>query len=136
MRFVIRLLLILGVLTGIAAAGYQPVREWIKKRNQPEYRTTEVGEGRIRLTVNATGEIKPKLSVQIGSFVSGPIVELNAEFNDIVEKGDVLARIDPKIYEAEVARAEAGLSSAVAARESRASDISRVQALLSQAVAD
>ena len=136
MRFLIRFLIVLGVITGIAAAGYQPVREWIKKRNQPEYRTTEVGDGRIRLTVNATGEIKPKLSVQIGSFVSGPIVELNAEFNDIVDEGDVLARIDPKIYEAEVARAEAGLSSAVAARESRSADISRVQALLSQAVAD
>ena len=56
---------------GVAAA-YRPVAQYWKKRNQPVWRTAEVKRGRIVADVNSTGKIKPVLSVQVGSFVSGP----------------------------------------------------------------
>ena len=103
-------------------------RQW-EERNRPVFRTAKVRQGDIQWSVDATGTIEPVLKVQIGSFVSGPIVELNANFNDRVEKGDLLARVDPRLYKAAVQRDGAILATARA-------DVSRVQATLQQAIND
>jgi HlyD family secretion protein len=73
--------------------------------------------------------VQPVLRVQVGTFVSGPIVELNVDFNDRVKKGDLLARIDPRIYKAAVARDEANLATANA-------EVARATALRQQAIND
>jgi len=86
-----------------------------------------VSRGRIVFDVRATGEVKPVLSVLIGSFVSGPITDLNVDFNQEVKKGDLLARIDPRLYQAAVARDEASL-------ETRRAEVQRISALYQQAV--
>ena len=85
----------------------QRVREYLKKRNAPVYTTAKVEKGSIAWNVQATGKIEPILKVQIGSFVSGPIVELHAGFNDYVEKGQLLAKVDPRLYKAAVLRDQA-----------------------------
>ncbi|MDG2382937.1 MAG: HlyD family efflux transporter periplasmic adaptor subunit [Pirellulaceae bacterium] len=136
MRILIRLLLTVAVLGGIAAAAYKPVTDYLKKRSQPDFKLVEIGNGTIRLSINATGEIKPKLAVQIGSVVSGPIIEINADFNQAIKKDFVMARIDPEPFEAQVARDQAGLNSQIAIKESRQADVRRVKALLGQAIAD
>ncbi len=126
MRLLIKVVLILVALAGVSAAAYGPIRHYLRQRKKPEFRVTKVEKGDLRVTVNATGTIRPKLSVQIGTFVSGPIIELNADFNDEVKKGHVLALIDPKIYDAAVARDQAGL-------ETRQADVERAKAQLEQA---
>ncbi len=70
--------------------------------------------------VNSTGTVKPKLQVSVGSFVSGPITELHVEFNQEVKKDEMLAKIDPRIYDAAVARGQASLAN-------READVFRVQ---------
>jgi len=65
--------------------------------------------------------------VSVGSFVSGPIVELNVDFNDEVKKGDVLARVDPRLFKAGVDRDNAMLST-------READLERVEAQLQQSL--
>ncbi len=100
--------------------------EYLKKRNRPEFQTSEVLEGDIAITVKTSGEVKPVLSVQVGSFVSGPIEELLVDFNDKVEKDQVLARIDPRIYQASFDRDQAAL-------ETRKAEVTRVQAELQRA---
>jgi HlyD family secretion protein len=67
------------------------------------------------------------LSVSVGSFVSGPIVELNVDFNDEVKRGDLLAKVDPRLYEANVQRDEASLAT-------REAEVERVEAQLQQAL--
>ncbi|MCP4193217.1 MAG: HlyD family efflux transporter periplasmic adaptor subunit [Planctomycetaceae bacterium] len=136
MRIFIRILLIAAVLGGIATAAYKPVNDYLKKRNRPDFKLAEIGNGTIRLAINATGEIKPKLAVQIGSVVSGPIIEINADFNQPIKKQFVMARIDPEPFEAQVARDQANLDSNLAIKESRQADVRRVKALLGQAIAD
>ncbi len=126
MRFFVKLLLVLAVLGGIGAAAVTPLQKYWKERNRPSFRTAAVTSGRIVSVRNSTGTIKPVLSVQVGSFVSGPIVELNVDFNDEVKEGDVLAKIDPRIYEAVVARDRAVLAT-------RKADLERAVALLTQA---
>jgi HlyD family secretion protein len=124
-------LLILLVLAAVAAAAWHfggpEVRAYWAERNRTNFSTENVETGNITWTVQATGTIQPILKVQIGSFVSGPIVELNVDFNDKVKKGQMLAKVDPRIYKAAVDRDEAALDRAKA-------DVERVRAQLQQAV--
>ena len=100
MRTFVKLLIVLLVLGGIGAAAYRPAVDYWRQRQRPQWRTDQVVRGELQAVVNATGQVKPVLSVQVGAFVSGPIVELPAEFNQEVKQGDLLARIDPAIYSA------------------------------------
>lgn len=125
-KLVIRLSLLITVV-GVAAAAYGPATSYWTARNRIQWDTASVVRGDIARHVNSTGSIRPVLSVSVGSFVSGPIVELNVDFNDEVNKDDILAKIDPRLFEANVARDEAVLAT-------READVERVEAQLQQAV--
>lgn len=129
MRTLLKLLIVLAVLGGLGYAAYGPVQAYLAERNKVTWRTANVEHGSIIAVVNSTGTIKPKLQVSIGSFVSGPIKELPVEFNQEVKKGDLLAKIDPRLYAANVARDKASLAN-------READVFRVQAQLQQAIRD
>lgn len=131
MKLVATLGLVVLVLAGAVAAAYPTLSKWRKERNTPQWREEVVTKGTIISTVNSTGTIKPVMSVQVGSFVSGPIddsVPL-AEFNQEVKKGDPLAKIDPRIYEASRLRD-------LAVVKIRVADVTRAEALLKQATND
>jgi HlyD family secretion protein len=81
------------------------------------YTEVEVMRGDMSEIVSATGTLNPVNTVQVGSQVSGSIAGLHADFNDRVDKGEVIARIDPAVYRARVAEAEASLKSAEADAE-------------------
>jgi HlyD family secretion protein len=117
------------VIAGIGAAAYRPATEYFAERNRPRWRTAEVTRGRIVADVKSTGTVQPVLKVSIGSFVSGPVTELHADFNQIVKKGDLLARIDPRLYQANVDQDRAMLAT-------RSADVDRAKALLKQAERD
>lgn len=129
MRFWIKIFLVLAVLGTGGYFAWQKSSAWLKERNKPSFKTVEVVQGNIRITRNATGEVKPVLSVQVGSFVSGPIQDLFVDFNDEVKKDQILATIDPRIYEAAAARDRAALAN-------RHAEIVRVRAQLQQAIND
>ncbi|MEZ6133887.1 MAG: efflux RND transporter periplasmic adaptor subunit [Pirellulaceae bacterium] len=97
-----------------------------RERNKPIWETKQVIRGDATENVTATGTVKPVLSVSVGAFVSGPIIELKVDFNDEVEKDQLLARVDPRLYKAAVARDEAALAS-------RQAEVLRVKAQLQQA---
>ncbi len=108
-----KLFLKLAVVVAILAAGgyfaYPHAMAYLKAKNKVHFRTVEVEEGEIVSVVNSTGNVQPTLRVEVGSFVSGPIEDdwPLAEFNDEVEKGDVLAKIDSRLYESAVRREKA-----------------------------
>jgi HlyD family secretion protein len=76
--------------------------------------------------VNSTGTVKPVRSVSVGAFTSGPISEIYVDFNSRIKKGQMLARIDPKLARAAVDRDRAAL-------ETQKAELSRMEALLQQA---
>src|SRR5690348_4998970 len=80
-----------------------------------QYRTAPVVCGDIASTVSATGTPNAVVTVQVGSQVSGNILALYADFNTPVKKGQVVARIDPQIYQARVDQARATLNAQQAA---------------------
>jgi HlyD family secretion protein len=129
MKFLVKFSIVVLILGAIGTYGYYRVRAYLKERNKPNYRFAEVIEGEIVSVVNATGTVQPVLSVQVGAFVSGPIDELLAEFNDVVTEGQLLAKIDPLIYNARVKGDEASL-------ETRKAEVIRAEALLEQAEND
>ncbi len=73
------------------------------------YRTAAVKRGDIRAVVSSTGKLAPLNTVTIGSQVSGNIKALYADYNSVVKKDQVVALIDPAIYEGQVSQARAQL---------------------------
>ncbi|MBP7275307.1 MAG: efflux RND transporter periplasmic adaptor subunit [Kiritimatiellae bacterium] len=73
------------------------------------YRTAPVQRGDLVQEVRATGVIRPIRLVQVGTQVNGPVQKLYVDFNDTVKQGDLVAQIDPTVYEARLAQDEAGL---------------------------
>ena len=87
-----------------------------KNTKEPEVRTAPITRGDVVQAVQATGTLEAVTTVEVGSQVSGIVEELYADFNDIVKKGKVIARLDPTILDtqieqqkANVARSEADL---------------------------
>jgi len=129
MSWLVKFLVVAALITGTVAAAYSPVSSWWRLRNAPTFRTAKVERGSLVFSVNSTGTIKPVQSVLIGSFVSGPVIEIYADFNDQVTEGQLLAKIDPRLYAASLARDRAAL-------ETQLADVQRVQAQLQQAKND
>lgn len=75
----------------------------------PIYRVAEVSRGDIESVVSSSGSLRPVVTVQVGSQVSGKISELLADFNSPVKAGQVIGRIDPAGFEAKVRQSQADL---------------------------
>src|SRR5437868_6781440 len=82
------------------------------RRAAPQHRTDAVTRGPIAETVNATGDVSAIITVNVGSQVSGIIDKLYVDFNSKVRKGQMLATLDPRLFQAQLEKAEAGLASA------------------------
>ena len=84
------------------------------KGNEPKFRTEKVVKGDIVMSVTSTGTVNPVTTVLVGTQVSGTIKEIHVDFNSPVKKGQLIARIDPALFEAQVNQARANLFSAKA----------------------
>ena len=129
MKSWIKPIIICLVLLALCGGAAVPLADYLRKRGQPEWRLETVEKGQIVSVVNSTGTIQPILSVSVGSFVSGPIEDVFAEFNQRVKAGDKLASIDTRLFDANVARDRAQLAT-------RRAEVDRVSALLLQAQRD
>jgi HlyD family secretion protein len=85
-----------------------------------DWDTVTVTRGDLVSTVSATGTLSPLITVQVGSQVSGTIESLQADYNTPVRAGDVIARIEPSLFRARLAEAEASLKNAEALRDKAA----------------
>jgi HlyD family secretion protein len=119
-------LLIVAVLVGLAAAIVLPGINWYQKHAAPRYLTATVSRGRVETVVNSTGTVKPVRTVSVGAFTSGPLAEVKVDFNSVVKKDDLLALIDRRLLAAFVDRDRAAL-------ETQKADKARIEALLKQA---
>ncbi len=83
----------------------------------PQYQAVPVTRGDLTQAVTANGTLNPVLNVQVGSQISGNIVKLFADFNSLVKSNQVVAQLDPAIFEATVHQSEADLANVKAAME-------------------
>ncbi len=105
-----------------------------KEAKIPElkYRAAVVDSGNITQTVTASGTINPVALVNVGSQVSGTVVELHADFNDRVKAGQVLLKLDPTIFNAQIRQSEASLASAQASLKLAQASFDRNERLVKQ----
>src|SRR5216117_371213 len=96
------------------------------------YQTSIVTRGPITQAVTATGTLNPVVNVQVGSQVSGNIAKLFADFNSQVKAGQVVAQIDPALFQATVTQAEGDLANAQAALELARVNAKRTQDLFAR----
>jgi HlyD family secretion protein len=78
----------------------------------PRYESVAVSRGDIQEHVTASGSLSALVSVDVGSQVSGKITHLYVDFNSPVHKGQLVAEIDPTVYEAQLQQAQGDLASA------------------------
>ncbi len=121
-----------AVLAGVAAGVYY----WRAQSRAPKFTTVTVRRGTIDSAVQATGTINSLTTVPVGSFVSGTVQYIFADFNSRVREGQVLMQLDPAIYEAQVATAQGNLENAQANVKTLEATVSVDQALLAKAQAN
>ncbi|MCB9647037.1 MAG: efflux RND transporter periplasmic adaptor subunit [Deltaproteobacteria bacterium] len=100
----------LWLIGGAVLVGGGGVAWWLRQAPEevgPTYDSARVDRGDIASRITATGTLSALVTVQVGSQVSGRIQALHADFNDKVEQGQVLARLDPQLFEAALSQARA-----------------------------
>ncbi|HET8722798.1 MAG TPA: efflux RND transporter periplasmic adaptor subunit [Anaeromyxobacteraceae bacterium] len=106
-----RIVIVLAVLAVVAAFVAWRWQSGDSKQKL-QFETAKVEKGRIVAKVTASGVLSALVTVQVGSQVSGRIASLHADFNTPVKKGQVIARIDPQLFQAQVDQARANLMAA------------------------
>jgi HlyD family secretion protein len=107
------------ILIALIAAGGAGGFFWYRQSwdAAPRYKSETVSRGELTSQIIATGTVNPVTIVQVGSQVSGTIQKLSADFNTVVKNGQVIAQIDPALFQAKVDQARAELKNAQAAVE-------------------
>lgn len=95
--------------------------------------TAPITRGDVVDTVGATGTLQAVTTVQVGSQVSGNISWLGADFNSIVKKGQVIAKLDPSLFDAQLQQTRANLAQARANLTKSQSELERAKVLLTDA---
>src|SRR5712692_4125527 len=104
--------------------------------SQAQHFTAKVEKGEIHDVVEATGTINAVITVQVGSQVSGTIAKLNVDFNSRVRKGDVVALIDPALFQGALLQTAADLENAKANLAAAKANLEKAKAAAVQAKAD
>ncbi|MBI3031371.1 MAG: HlyD family secretion protein [Candidatus Rokubacteria bacterium] len=113
----------------LVAAGATGVWFYAQGRGgTPKYRVARVERGPLTATVSATGNLNAVITVQVGSQVSGQIKELHADFNSQVKKDQLIAHIDPDLFEAKANQARADLENAQASVLNQTANLERARA--------
>ncbi|MFB3777453.1 MAG: efflux RND transporter periplasmic adaptor subunit [Bryobacteraceae bacterium] len=122
-----RVFTVAATVAALAVAGSWSI---LRGHGDTQYRTVLVDKGDIASTVSATGTPNAVVTVQVGTQVSGNILELKADYNTRVKKGQLVARIDPQVFQARVIQATASLEVAKAAVVNAHAVVERAQAEL------
>ncbi|MCX6051672.1 MAG: efflux RND transporter periplasmic adaptor subunit [Campylobacterales bacterium] len=83
-----------------------------KIRFEDRYKQESIEKGTVLQTVSANGTLNPVVLVNVGTQVSGTVIQLKADFNDHVQKGQVMALLDPSLFDAQIAQSNANVANA------------------------
>ena len=121
---------------GVALAVSLLVVFGLNRGAQAQHFTAKIERGEIDDVVEATGTINAVITVQVGSQVSGTIAKLNVDFNSRVHRGDIIALIDPALFNGALLQAKADLENAKANLVAARANLDKAKAALVQTKAD
>lgn len=126
------------IVAGVAAIALVLVAAWFFRRAEAStgspYRLAVVERGDVEMSITSTGTLNPVTTVQVGTQVSGKVIDLYADFNDRVQQGQLIARIDPVLQQQAVREADSNLARAQADLERAEREFERNKALYEQKV--
>ena len=103
----------IALAVALAAVALGSLSWWMAER-PARYVTVPVAQGDLIRSISTTGSVNPVVTVQVGTYVSGPIQTISCDFNTEVEAGQLCAKIDPRPYQEALDQAKANLASAEA----------------------
>ena len=106
--------LAVGLLVLAGLATWQIIAGRARAARAPRYELSPVQRGDVVTQVTASGTLKPTVQVEVGSQVSGRVKQLLVDFNDPVKKGQLVAVIDPELFDSALGQAQARLEAAKA----------------------
>jgi len=126
-----KIIIALAALALLLFAGFS----WLGKSKSPEeprYKTEAVERGPITQSVSANGTLNPVTMVNVGTQVSGTVKSINADFNQEVKAGQVLAVLDPALFRAALGQSSANLANARAQLKFAQAEEARFRSLVAQ----
>ncbi len=124
---------IVVVLVALAAVAYWTLADHSAASPTGAFETATVDRGDVTQMISTSGAVRARITVEVGSQLSGQVAELLADFNTPVSEGDLLARIDPQTFARRLEEAEANLAVAEANVAVQIAAIQRAQANLNNA---
>jgi HlyD family secretion protein len=124
------------ILAGLALVAALFAIFGLSRNGKAQHFTAKVEQGAVHDVVEATGTINAVTTVQVGSQVSGNIARLNVDFNSRVKKGDVIALIDPALFQGALLQATADLENAKANLIAAKANLDKAKAISVQTKAD
>lgn len=126
------------IIVGVVAVTLVAGAVWFLRGNEATantpYRLAAIERGDVEETISSTGTLAALQTVAIGTQVSGQVIELHADFNDRVQAGQLLARIDPTLQRQQVRNVQANLERVQADLRRTEQEYERSRALYEQNV--
>ncbi|MGA9771377.1 MAG: efflux RND transporter periplasmic adaptor subunit [Blastocatellia bacterium] len=126
----------IAIILLLAGAAVTAAFFWGNKSSASDYITAKIERGNVEVTVSATGTVQAVTTVQVGSQVSGTVQWLGADFNSEVKRGQIIARLDPALFQSQVENARANVVNAEAAVQAAEVEITNQKANLNAAKAN
>ncbi|MGB7815646.1 MAG: efflux RND transporter periplasmic adaptor subunit [Methylotenera sp.] len=120
------------ILLGLAGGGFYYYKK--SKIQQPEqlYRLQEITQGDVAQSVSANGTLNPVTLISVGTQVSGRVNKLYVDFNDHVEKGQILLELDDSLFTAQIAQSQGNVRNAQASVDLAKANEVRMRSLFAQ----
>ncbi|MGD0076372.1 MAG: efflux RND transporter periplasmic adaptor subunit [Candidatus Binataceae bacterium] len=109
-----KLLFVAVSIAAIAIVSTVMIQRHYQNTGAQDWVAAKISRGSIVRVVTATGTVDPVITVQVGSYVSGPITAIYADYNSPVKAGQLIAKIDPRPFQVKVDEAKAALANATA----------------------
>ncbi len=120
------------ILAAIAAGAYYYYQKTHELKPEDLYRLDEVTRGDVEQTVSANGTLNPVSLVSVGTQISGIVRKLYVDFNDRVEKDQVLLELDNALSNAQIAQSQSSVRNNQAAVELATANEKRMRELYAQ----
>lgn len=120
------------ILVALASAGYYVYKQRNTLQPGQLYRLQEVAQGDIAQSVSANGTLNPVTLISVGAQVSGRVSKLYVDFNDHVEKGQILLTLDDALFTAQIAQTEGNVRNMQASVDLAKANEARMRSLFAQ----
>ena len=132
MKKIIKQSVLLLFVVALLAGGYYFYKSSKQVKPEDQYKFAEITHGDIEQSVSANGTINPVTLVSVGTQVSGRVSKLYVDFNDKVEKGQVLLELDDALFTAQIAQTQGSVRNAEASVELAKANEARIRSLFEQ----